>query len=103
MAAKPPRVALLWSNIAQYRTAYALEKKLATNPQFSNVRTSDWGSYRKMTAVQYFSSLDKPKAEALADVLRAEGLPATITELGGDPDGEPGAIQVVFGRDAEKD
>jgi hypothetical protein len=52
--------------------------------------------------VSYFSNLDQARAEALAAIVRSEGLALTYAELGGDGDDIPGVLQIFFGRDAEK-
>jgi hypothetical protein len=50
----------------------------------------------------YWSEYDRPRAEQLAELLRAEGLPAARADSGGDPGRAPGYVQIDFGRDAEK-
>ena len=66
----------------------------------SRARTTG-GSTRARTVVLYFSDLDKPRAEALADIVRAEGLPGVATEMSGSGQGTPSALYFMFGTDAE--
>ncbi|HZI77009.1 MAG TPA: hypothetical protein VFD73_23835, partial [Gemmatimonadales bacterium] len=54
------------------------------------------------TSVNYKSDLDKPRAEALAEIVRAEGVATARVERSGDGDGDPGTVQIFFGRDAEE-
>ena len=59
------------------------------------------GGGRTLTRVIYWSEYDRPRAEKLAELLRAEGLPQAKVDSGGDGKA-PGYLQVNFGRDAEK-
>ena len=60
------------------------------------------GVYRKRTIVSYWSDLDKPRAEALAEIIRSAGVASAYAELSGDGDDDPGVLQIFFGIDAEK-
>ena len=102
MAAAPSRVYILSANINQYKTAFEIMKKLAGNPSFGEVKESMGGIHRTRTAVIYFADLDKPRAEALAEIVRAGGVPSARVELSGDGTAAPGVVQIFFGSDAEK-
>jgi hypothetical protein len=107
LAAAPSRVYVLSANIKQYKTAYAVIKRLAGNP--SLVFEKEYmggGDQRSRTIVTYFNDLDKARAEALAEIVRAEGVPtcrAERVQRGGAPDDDtPGVVQIFFGSDAER-
>jgi hypothetical protein len=102
LASVPARVYVLTENIVQYRMAAEVIKKLADNPLFGEVKESMSGIGRTRTIVSYWSDLDKPRAEALAEIVRSEGLASAYAELSGDGDDAPGVLQISFGRDAEK-
>jgi hypothetical protein len=101
MAVAPSRVYVLSENINQHKTALKVMEKLRGNPLFGEVKEYVGGGLgRTRTVVVYFSDLDKPRAEALAEVVRAVGLPADA-EMSGTGSGAPGSVQIMFGRDAE--
>ena len=103
LAAAPSRVYILSGNINQYKTAYEIIKKLTGHATFTVVKEyMGGGQNRSRTAVVYWSHLDKARAEALAEIVRAEGVPSAFAELSGDGEDAPGTLQVNFGRDAEK-
>jgi hypothetical protein len=102
MALAPSRVYILSGNIVRYKTAYEVMKKLAGNPLFGEVKDYMAGLNMNRTVISYRSDLDKPRAEALAEIVRAEGLPSAYAELSGDGTDAPGALQIFFGRDADK-
>jgi hypothetical protein len=103
LAAAPSRVSILSGNINQYKTAYEIIKKLTGHATFTVVKEYMGGGLnRSRTAVIYWSYLDKPRAEALAEIVRAEGVPSAFAELSGDGEDAPGTLQINFGRDAEK-
>lgn len=102
LAAAPSRVYLLTENVVQYKTAVHVREKLNATPVFRVTGEATAGGGRTLTRVIYWSEYDRPRAEQLAELLRAEGLPAAKAESGGDPDKAPGHLQVNFGRDAEK-
>jgi hypothetical protein len=52
--------------------------------------------------VSYWSDLDKPRADALAEILRSAGVASAYAELSGDGDDAPGVLQINFGSDDEK-
>jgi len=60
------------------------------------------GVNRTRTVVSYWSDLDKPRADALAEILRSAGVASAYAELSGDGDDAPGVLQINFGSDAEK-
>jgi hypothetical protein len=104
LAARPSRVYILDANIAQYRTAVEIEKKLAGNPPFVFVEAVSGGSSAQTrTLVVYWSDLDKARAEALAEIVRAVGVPTAHVDhdtLAEDP--VPGHVQIMLGQDAER-
>jgi Domain of unknown function (DUF4157) len=102
LAAAPARVYLMSENIVQYRTAAEVMKKLTGNPMFGEVKEAMGGLGRKRTIVSYPSDLDKPKAEALAEIVRAVGVSMVYAEINGSGDGDPGVLTIWLGRDAEK-
>jgi hypothetical protein len=103
LAEAPTRVQLLTENIAQYRAAVRITEKLKADPVFRVTgETMGGGGGRTLTRVIYWSEYDRPRAEKLAELLRAEGLPAARAESGGDPSSKPGYVQVNFGHDAEQ-
>ena len=77
-------------------------KKLAGNPLFGEVREAMGAIGRSRTTVFYWSDLDKARAEALAEIVRSEGVSTARAELSGDGSDAPGHLQINFGRDAEK-
>jgi hypothetical protein len=103
MASAPSRVYILSGNINQYKTAYEIIKKLTGNASFVIVKEYMGGGLnRRRTVVSYWSDLDKPRAEALAEIVRSEGVASVSAELSGDGDDAPGVLQINFGRDAER-
>jgi hypothetical protein len=102
LAAEPNRVYLLAANTVQYKFLAQFREKLKGNPIF---RYTDDGlggsSAQSITHVVYWSEYDKPRAEKLAELLRAEGVPTARAMTGGSGK-KPGYLQVEFGRDAEK-
>ncbi len=102
LAAAPSRVYLLTENLVQYKAAGQVREKLKANPIFQVTGEAMGGGARTLTRVIYWSEYDKPRAEKLAELLRAEGLPAARADSGGDPTNAPGYLQINFGRDAEK-
>ena len=52
--------------------------------------------------VSYWSDLDKPRAEALAEIVRSAGVASAYAELSGNGDDAPGVLHINFARDAEK-
>jgi len=102
LAAGPALVYVVSENVAQYRTAAEVIKKLSGNPLFGEVMTEMVGLGRKRTIVSYPSVLDKPKAEALAEIVRAAGASEVRAEINGTGDGDPGVLTIWFGSDAEK-
>jgi hypothetical protein len=103
LAYAPSRVYILSENINQNRTVYEIQKKLTGNASFVVVKDEMAGGLnRGRTVVSYFSDLDKPRAEALAAIVRSEGVSSANAELDGDGDDAPGVLQIFFGRDAEK-
>ena len=100
LALAPSRVYFQCENIAQNYKADQIEKKLSGNSSFVFVKTELVGVYNgPRTRVWYYSGLDKARAEALAAILRSEGLTSTSAVLSGNGDGDPGVLQVQFGRD----
>jgi hypothetical protein len=102
LAAAPTRVYLQTENIVQYKAAVQVREKLKANPIFRVTGEAMGGGGRTLTRVIYWSEYDRPRAEKLAELLRAEGLPAARADSGGDPSKTPGYLQINFGRDAEK-
>jgi hypothetical protein len=103
LAAAPSRVYILTDNIIQYKTAEQITKKIAGNASFGEVKEYMGGGLnRSRTVVSYRSHLDKPRAEVLAEIVRSGGVASVYVELSGDGNGDPGVLQVFFGRDAEK-
>jgi hypothetical protein len=102
LASAPSKVYLLDADIQQYKTAVEVEKKLTGNQLFGEVKEMMGGPSRSRTIVVYFADLDKPRAEALAEIVRSVGVPTATTELSGNGDGDPGSLEIFFGRDAEK-
>jgi hypothetical protein len=102
LAAAPSRVYLLTENIAQYKSAVQIRDKLQANPVFRFTgEAMGGGGGRTLTRVVYWSEYDRPRAEKLAELLRAEGLPQARADSGGSGKA-PGYLQIDFGRDAEK-
>jgi hypothetical protein len=102
LAAAPSRVYLLTENIVQYKAAAQVREKLKANRIFQFTGEARGGGGSTLTRVIYWSEYDKPRAEKLAELLRAEGLPEARAYSGGDPRNAPGYLQINFGRDAEK-
>jgi hypothetical protein len=102
LADAPTRVELLSENVVQYKAAVQVREKLKANPIFRVAGEAMGGGGSTLTRVIYWSEYDKPRAEKLAELLRAEGLPAARADSGGDPSRTPGYVQINFGRDAEK-
>jgi hypothetical protein len=103
LADGPARVYALSANVVQYKTAAEVVKKLSGNPLFGAItEVTGGGLNRAHTIIDYRSPLDKAKAEALAELVRASGVPTATAELTGNGDGDPGVLQIWFGRDAEK-
>jgi hypothetical protein len=102
LAAAPNRIYLLTANVVQYKTAVQIRDKLKGNPIFQVTgEAMGGGGAQTITHVVYWSEYDKPRAEKLAELLRAEGLPAARAMTGGSGK-TPGYLQINFGRDAEK-
>jgi hypothetical protein len=103
LAAAPSRVYLLTENVVQYKTAVRVRDKLRGNAVFQFTgETMGGGGGRTLTRVIYWSEYDRPRAETLAELLRAEGLTEAKADSGGDGNKAPGYLQINFGRDAEK-
>jgi hypothetical protein len=102
LAAAPSRVGLLTENVVQYKTAVRVREKLKGNAIFHVSNEEMGGGGRTLTRVVYWSKYDKPRAEQLADLLRAEGLSAARADASGDGSDTPGYLQINFGHDAEK-
>ncbi len=102
LAEAPTRVELLTENVVQYKAAVQVREKLKANPIFRFTGEATGGGGGTQTRVIYWSEYDRPRAEKLAEILRAEGLPAARADSGGDPSRTPGYVQINFGRDAEK-
>jgi hypothetical protein len=102
LAAAPSRVYILSGNINQYKTAVEIQKKLTGNASFVVVKEEMAGLNRSRTVVIYFSDIDKPRAETLAEIVRSAGVASAYAEFSGDGDDAPGVVQIFFGRDAEK-
>jgi len=102
LADAPTRVDLLTGNVVQYKAAVQVREKLKANPVFRVTGEAMGGGGGTLTRVIYWSEYDRPRAEALAELLRAEGLPGARADSGGDPGKTPGYVQINFGRDAEK-
>jgi hypothetical protein len=103
LATAPATVYVHSENIVQYRTAAEVMKKLSGNWMFGEVKESMGGGMgRSRTIVSYRSTLDQAKAEALAEIVRAAGVPTARAEVSGKGDGDPGVLTIWFGRDAEK-
>ena len=103
LAAAPSCIHLLSANVNQYKTAHRIQKMLSGNQTF--VVTGEHmggGVNRTRTVVSYWSDLDKPRADALAEILRSAGVASAYAELSGDGDDAPGVLQINFGSDAEK-
>jgi hypothetical protein len=102
LADAPSRVALLTENVVQYKVAVKVRDKLAADPIFRVTNEAmGGGGGNTRTRVIYWSEYDRPRAEKLAELLIAEGLPAAKAESGGEGK-TPGYLQINFGRDAEK-
>jgi hypothetical protein len=102
LAAGPALVYVVSGNVIQYRTAAEVIKKLSGNPLFGEVKTEMVSLGRKRTIVSYPSELDQPKAEALAEIVRAAGVSEVRAEINGSGDGDPGVLTIWFGSDVEK-
>jgi hypothetical protein len=102
LALFPSRVYLLSGNIVQYKTAHALVDQIKGNTSFVVMKEDIAALGRTRTIVSYYSDLDKARAEALAEIVRAAGPPDARAELSGKGDDAPGVLQINFGRDAEK-
>jgi hypothetical protein len=102
LAEAPTRVALLTANVVQYKLAVKIRDKLNDSPIFRVTNEAMGGSSAAtLTRVVYWSDYDKPRAEKLAELLRAEVLPAAKPSSGGSGK-TPGYLQIDFGSDAEK-
>jgi hypothetical protein len=101
LAEAPTRVYLNTGNVVQYKTAIRIGEKLKATPMFRVTGEAMGGGGGTLTRVIYWSEYDKPRAEQLAELLRAEGLAAAKAESGGTGQ-TPGYLQINFGRDAEK-
>jgi hypothetical protein len=103
LAAAATPVYLASANIKQAATADAIAKRLAGNKFFSEVKMEIGGGFNyKHSRLSYFNPLDKPKADALAEAARAEGLTSIVPEMSGDGDHDPGSVQIMFGEDAQR-
>ncbi|MGY4643346.1 hypothetical protein [Cellulomonas sp. URHB0016] len=102
MAAAPTRVYVLSSNVVQSRTAAKVIPRLTGDAAFGTVKEElGGGGGRTRTVVVYFSDLDKDRAEALAEIVRAD-VPTVRAERSGSGDDDPGSVQIMFGSDAER-
>lgn len=101
LAKAPSRVYMMTGNIFQYETAVGIQKKLADNPSFGEVKQYTASMYGSRTIVSYVSYLDKPRAEALAEFLRSEGVHSAHVQQSGIGYDNPGVLQIFFSRDAE--
>jgi hypothetical protein len=103
LALAPSRIYIISGNIVQYRKVVEIQKKLAGNASFVVAKEELGGGLnRSRTLVSYLSDLDRPRAEALAAIIRGEGVASVYVELSGDGGDAPGVLQVFFGRDAER-
>jgi hypothetical protein len=102
LAAAPSEVRMLSGNIYQSFMGEKIEKKLGGNPLFNVKGRFLGGGGSARTEVVYWSDLDKPRAEALAEILLSEGLSSTIFWLSGDGSKSPGHLQIHFGKDASE-
>jgi hypothetical protein len=102
LAAAPSKVYILSANTVQSEKARQIINRLNGNPSFVIEKEYLGGPSRSRTLISYFSKLDQARAEALAAIVRSEGLPLAYSELSGDGDHIPGTLQIFFGRDAEK-
>jgi len=104
LAAAPSQVYLVSTTIKQAYTADIVAKRLTGNRSFGEVNQSVGGGFFwKRTRVVYWSTLDKQRAEDLAEIVRASGVPGATTEQSGDGDDDPGHVQVNFGEDASRE
>jgi hypothetical protein len=102
-AVAPSEVYMLYGNIKQYETVREIQKKLTGNASFGLVKETMGGGYRSHTIISYWSILDKPRAEALVEIIRSAGVsPVEVNFSGSGGDGIPGSLQVLFGRGAER-
>ena len=103
LAAAPSRVYLLSANINQYKAANHVQKKLSGHATFTVVKEYMGGGLnRSRTVLSYWSDLDKPRAEALAEIVRSAGVASAYAEISGSGDDVSGVLQINFARDAEK-
>lgn len=102
LALAPSRVYMLNKNIIRARVADEVQKKLAGNASFGEVKQHMAGLNHIYTVVSYASDLDKARAEALAEIVRSVGVRSVYVHLNGAGDADPGVLQIYFGRDAEK-
>jgi hypothetical protein len=103
LAAAATPVYLASANVKQAVTADRIAKRLAGHKLFSEVKHEIGGGfYYKHSRLSYFNPLDKPKADALAEAARAEGLTSIVPEMSGDGDHDPGSVQIMFGEDAQR-
>jgi hypothetical protein len=102
LAAAPTRVALLTGNVVQSKAAARVTEQLRDNPTFRVTGETMGATSSALTRVIYWSEYDKPRADALAELLRGAGLPQASAQPGGDPNSDPGSVQINFGRDAEQ-
>lgn len=85
LAAAFSRVYLLSANINQYKTANQVQKKLSGHATFTVVKEYMGGGLnRSRTVLSYWSDLDKPRAEALAEIVRSAGVASAYAEISGD-------------------
>lgn len=101
MASQPAKLYTMSHDIVRYGKVVKLREKLANDPSFVLMSDSLGGYDRSRTAVVYFSDLDKPRAEALAAFLRAQGIATAYAEMSGDGGDDPGGMQIMFGRDID--
>jgi len=103
LAAAPTDVYLVAPTIKHDRTAEIVDKQITGHRSFGQVKRTLGGLFAKRTVVVYWDFLDKPRAEELAQLVRATVPSAIVQHGGGDGDGEPGHVQVNFGDDALRD
>lgn len=104
LAKAPATVYLVSGNIVQARTADRLLMKLTGHPMIGMLKQSLGGGAGtgKRTAVVYWSSLEKARAEQLVAVVQAEGIPSAYAEASDGGQGKAGYLQINLGRDTER-
>jgi hypothetical protein len=79
-----------------YDVVDEIEKKLAGNASFV-LKNFYAGGSQHYTSVVYWNQLDKPRAEALAGIVRSLGVPSVATELSGGGYRAPGHLTIILG------